>query len=30
VPTHVLVDLDEGSAVWTSATDRAQVLLWPT
>jgi len=27
VPTYILVDLDEGTAVWTSATDRAQVAL---
>jgi Icc-related predicted phosphoesterase len=27
VPTYVLVDLDEGSAVWMSATDRETVAL---
>jgi hypothetical protein len=28
VPAHVDVDLDAGVAVWTAATDWAEVSLW--
>ena len=27
VPAHVMVDLDAGTATWTSATERAELVL---